>query len=201
MVCSLFDLTLCTVKRVDEVVRHPHLVTQDQFTQVSKKVSDIPEENFTINIELIVYKCRTSSTELEFFKSNTAWAQTCIFTSTIFYSTTAPHLPYVKWVMYIVYILFMNHMHAGEWERAPGRTFTYNIQHTLICSFIIIEDVTHPSRNTGLQMQIFDKYCTWAIVNGGGGMLCPEMGKHPDLLVAHPTSTIFTTIGRNYEIS
>ncbi len=40
-----------TVKRVDEVVRHPHLVTQDQFTQVSKKVSDIPEENFTINIE------------------------------------------------------------------------------------------------------------------------------------------------------
>ncbi len=29
----------------------------------------------------------------------------------------------------------------------------------------------------------------------------PEMGKHPDLLVAHPTSTIFTTIGRNYEIS
>jgi hypothetical protein len=41
-----------TVKRVDEVVRHPHLVTQDQFTQVSKKVSDIPEENFIINIEL-----------------------------------------------------------------------------------------------------------------------------------------------------
>jgi hypothetical protein len=27
-----------TVKRVDKVVRHPHLVTQDQFTQVSKKV-------------------------------------------------------------------------------------------------------------------------------------------------------------------
>jgi hypothetical protein len=27
-------------------------MTQDQFTQVSKKVSDIPEENFTINIEL-----------------------------------------------------------------------------------------------------------------------------------------------------
>ncbi len=42
---------LHTVKRVDEVVRHPHLVTQDQFTQVSKKVSDIPEENFTINIK------------------------------------------------------------------------------------------------------------------------------------------------------
>ena len=35
-----------TVKRVDEVVRHPHLVTQDQFTQVSKKVSDIPVELF-----------------------------------------------------------------------------------------------------------------------------------------------------------
>ncbi len=41
-----------TVKRVDEVVRHPHLVTQDQNTQVSNKVSDIPEENFTLNIEL-----------------------------------------------------------------------------------------------------------------------------------------------------
>jgi hypothetical protein len=41
-----------TVKRVDEVVRHLHLVTQDQFTQVPKKVSDIPEENFIINIEL-----------------------------------------------------------------------------------------------------------------------------------------------------
>ncbi len=27
------------------------------------------------------------------------------------------------------------------------------------------------------------------------------MGKHPDLMVAHPTSTIFTTIGRNFEIS
>jgi hypothetical protein len=43
-----------TVKRVDEVVRHPHLVTQDQFTQVSKKVSDIPAEDFTINIELFL---------------------------------------------------------------------------------------------------------------------------------------------------
>jgi hypothetical protein len=43
-----------TVKRVDEVVRHPHLVTQDQFTQVSKKVSEIPAEDFTINIELFL---------------------------------------------------------------------------------------------------------------------------------------------------
>ncbi len=42
----------CTVKRVDEVVRHRHLVTQDQKTQVSKKVFDIPTENFTKNIEL-----------------------------------------------------------------------------------------------------------------------------------------------------
>jgi hypothetical protein len=80
-----------TVKRVDEVVRHLHLVTQDQNTQVSNKVSDIREENSIINIELfrhfsqvielvrydyishielIVCKCRTSSTELEFFKSS-----------------------------------------------------------------------------------------------------------------------------------
>jgi hypothetical protein len=50
--CPVPLLQLYSVKRVDEVVRHPHLVTQDQFTQVSKKVSDIPEENFTINIEL-----------------------------------------------------------------------------------------------------------------------------------------------------
>ncbi len=26
----------------------------------------------------------------------------------------------------------------------------------------------------------------------------PVMGKHPDLMVAHPTSTIFPTIGRNF---
>ncbi len=50
-----------TVKRVDEVVRHPHLVTQDQFTQVSKKVSDIPEENFTINIELFRHFSQVSN--------------------------------------------------------------------------------------------------------------------------------------------
>jgi hypothetical protein len=30
-----------------------------------------------------------------------------------------------------------------------------SIQHTLICLFIIIEDVTQPSPYTGLQMQIF----------------------------------------------
>ncbi len=47
-------ITVYTVKRVDEVVRHPHLVTQDQFTQVSKKVSDIPAEDFTINIQLFL---------------------------------------------------------------------------------------------------------------------------------------------------
>jgi len=27
------------------------------------------------------------------------------------------------------------------------------------------------------------------------------VGKHPDLMVAHPTPTIFPTIGRNFEIS
>ncbi len=43
--CNIF-------KRVDEVVRHPHLVTQDQFTQVLNKVSDIHGENSIINIEL-----------------------------------------------------------------------------------------------------------------------------------------------------
>ncbi len=55
-----------TVKRVDEVVRHPHLVTQDQFTQVSKK--DIPEENFTINIEL--FRQNVTCVELLRYKRN-----------------------------------------------------------------------------------------------------------------------------------
>ncbi len=32
--------------------RHPHLMTQDQFSLVSEKVFGIPEENFTKNIEL-----------------------------------------------------------------------------------------------------------------------------------------------------
>jgi hypothetical protein len=53
--------SIYTVKRVDEVVRHPHLVTQDQFTQVSKKVSDIAEENFTINIELFLHFSQVSN--------------------------------------------------------------------------------------------------------------------------------------------
>jgi hypothetical protein len=41
-----------TVKKIDEVVRHLHLVTQDQFSLVSEKDSGIPEDNFIINIEL-----------------------------------------------------------------------------------------------------------------------------------------------------
>jgi hypothetical protein len=57
---------LYTVKRIDEVVRHPHLVTQDQFTQVSKKVSDIPAEDFTINIELFLQ----TFTNVEFVRQN-----------------------------------------------------------------------------------------------------------------------------------
>jgi hypothetical protein len=50
-----------TVKRVDEVVRQPHLVTQDQNTPVLKKVSDISEENFTINIELLRHFSQVSN--------------------------------------------------------------------------------------------------------------------------------------------
>jgi hypothetical protein len=55
------DLNRHTVKRVDEVVRHPHLVTQDQNTQVSNKVSDISEENFTKNIELLRHFSQVSN--------------------------------------------------------------------------------------------------------------------------------------------
>jgi hypothetical protein len=57
----LITKTPYTVKRVDEVVRHPHLVTQDQNTQVSKKVSNISEENFTINIELLRHFSQVSN--------------------------------------------------------------------------------------------------------------------------------------------
>jgi hypothetical protein len=58
-----YDTTvwLYTVKRVDEVVRHPHLVTQDQNTQVSNKFFDIPVENFTINIVLFRHFSQVSN--------------------------------------------------------------------------------------------------------------------------------------------
>jgi hypothetical protein len=56
-----------TVKRVDKVVWHQHLVTQDQFTQVSSKiVSDIPAEDFTINIQLFLQ----TFTNVEFVRQN-----------------------------------------------------------------------------------------------------------------------------------
>ncbi len=57
-----------TVQKVDEVVRYPHLVTQDQFSQVSKKVSGIHEENFTINIEL--FRQNVKCVELLRYKRN-----------------------------------------------------------------------------------------------------------------------------------
>jgi hypothetical protein len=41
-----------TVKKFDEVVRHQHLVTQDQFSLVSKKDSGIPKDNLNKNIEV-----------------------------------------------------------------------------------------------------------------------------------------------------
>jgi hypothetical protein len=41
----------------------------------------------------------------------------------------------------------------------------------------------------------------WHFLGCGGGRGGAVMGKHPDLMVAHPTSTIFPTIGRNFEIS
>ncbi len=48
----MYCRTKYTVKRVDEVVPHRHLVTQDQTTQVSNKFFDIHVENSIINIEL-----------------------------------------------------------------------------------------------------------------------------------------------------
>ena len=41
-------------------------MTQDQFTQVAKKVSDIPAENFTINIRLL----RQTFTNVELLRQN-----------------------------------------------------------------------------------------------------------------------------------
>jgi hypothetical protein len=55
-----------TVKKVDEVVRHPHRVTQDQFNLASKKVSGIPEDNFSTNIELF----RQTFTNVELLRQN-----------------------------------------------------------------------------------------------------------------------------------
>ncbi len=73
-----------TEKRVDEVVRYPHLVTQDQFTQVLKKVSDIPEENFTKNIELFQHlqSWKVSKAALSGRQPPPSWTTIC-------HSTTA----------------------------------------------------------------------------------------------------------------
>ncbi len=46
------SLEAYTVKKFDEVVRHLHLVTQDQFSLVLKKYPDIHEENCNKNIEV-----------------------------------------------------------------------------------------------------------------------------------------------------
>ncbi len=56
-----------TVKKFDEVVRHPHLVTQDQFSLVSKKDSGIPDDNFNINIE--VFRQNFTNVELLRYKT------------------------------------------------------------------------------------------------------------------------------------
>jgi hypothetical protein len=61
VLATVYQVYIYTVKRVDEVVRHPHLVTQDQKTQVSNKFFDIPVENFTINIELFRHFSQVSN--------------------------------------------------------------------------------------------------------------------------------------------
>ncbi len=82
---SSYFRTLYTVKRVDEVVPHRHLVTQDQTTQVSNKF-------FHIHVKLIVCKCRTSSTEQESVKSSMrgGGSEPSTYRTTICHSTTAP---------------------------------------------------------------------------------------------------------------
>ncbi len=87
-------------------------------------------------IKFVVYKVELLRQSWIFSKAAPPGLEPTTFTSTIFYSTTALHLPYVKRIMYFAYILFMNHMHAGEWERAPGRTFTADILPILNCAHI-----------------------------------------------------------------
>ncbi len=88
----------CTVKRVDEVVRHPHLVTQDQFTQVSKKVSNFFAINATSMSNLLDDNHRTysnflqMSTEMECLKNYCTWERTYIFRFPFHYSTTCATL-------------------------------------------------------------------------------------------------------------
>ena len=87
MCCSFYVYIslIYTVKRVDEVVPHRHLVTQDQTTQVSNKF-------FHIHVKLIVCKCRTSSTEQESVKSSMRGGgrEPSTYRTTICHSTTAP---------------------------------------------------------------------------------------------------------------
>jgi hypothetical protein len=56
-----------TVKKFDEVVRQMHLVTQDQFSLVSKKYSGIHEDNCNKNIEFFQQTSQMSN----FFAINT----------------------------------------------------------------------------------------------------------------------------------
>jgi hypothetical protein len=105
-----------TVQKFDEVVRHLHPVTQDQFSLVLKKDSGIPADNFNINIEVfrqtftnvellcykhiptveliqIFYKCRTSSTKVDCLKTDATGARTFTLRFKIYNYTTAPQMP------------------------------------------------------------------------------------------------------------
>ncbi len=85
-----------TVKKFDEVVRHLHLVTQDQFRLVSEKVFGIPEENFTINIELFWQAFKNVVLLRQSWKVSKAALQgrePLSFRFTIWHSTAAPHFP------------------------------------------------------------------------------------------------------------
>jgi hypothetical protein len=67
---STFPESPYTVKKFDEVARHPHLVTQDQFSLVSKKDFGIPEDNFSKTIEVFRQTSTNSSTMVECLKTD-----------------------------------------------------------------------------------------------------------------------------------
>ncbi len=92
-----------------------------------------------------------------------------------------------------------------------GGIFLKNLRHTsfnkiyrmsLILAWSISLESTLKTSRKGVQAwEFLTSRFLHHIWVGDLGIVKSEMGKHPDLLVAHPTSTIFTTIGRNYEIS
>jgi hypothetical protein len=111
----------CTVKKFDEIVRHLHLVMQDQFTLVSEKVFGIPEDNFTINIELFLQAFKIVVLLRQSWKVSKAavpWREPLSFRLTILHSTTAPH--FLKSNFKVLNNKYEKRRHSCLRHRPPG---------------------------------------------------------------------------------